>query len=149
MLSHRYAQMLYYGVVHCFQGFSSGARELRHHNEYNGDLAPIDLGSAEGGTEINWAPAVVSVNLDMDVVPMNSALDLCSLYRTLSEGFGRTEKEVSNQIDHRRRTRQRCFFPLCHPGFEPFLNPWPRQLIGLVLVVSSNVPDAELAVAAV
>jgi len=62
-------------------------------------------------------------------MPVRSSLDLCLLYGALLEGFGWTDEEIGEEVDHGGRGGVMPIGLLC-TSFEPFLHEVPRRFIG-------------------
>ncbi len=86
-------------------------------------------------------PSVCAV----DVVPMVRTLHFGLLDRAFLEWFGWADQEIGIQINERNRARE-LHFAFGYACLKPTYDGLPGRVVGLKLVVSSNLPDAQPAI---
>jgi hypothetical protein len=84
----------------------------------------------------------------VDVAPTVSTLNFGLLDRAFLEWFRWADQEIGVQVNKRNRAHEfRLAFG--YACFEPTYDGLPRRVVGLKLVMSSDLPDAQPAIAAV
>jgi hypothetical protein len=91
--------------------------------------------------------AASSVLVGRDVSAIANTYNCCALDRAAFRRFCGADHEIAKEVDGGRGRCVEGF--VFDTRFEPFTNPIPGGVVWLVFVMSSDVPDAELTIAAV